>query len=224
MPIKILILFRAGIIGLTSAIKLQDLITRKYGPNSIDILIVARDWPSSIPGAPLQHPADYASMWAGAHIRPIPASTLQLKREAEWLKMTVNELKQHLEAEPFVGITALQGIEYLEAPDDAYRSQTKESFESETGLIGYKKLEGSQIPKDVSLAFSYPTYCINAPLYCQSLLRKFLVRGGKTLLRNIRSEQEAFSLASNVKVVVNASGIGFGDAKCFPTRGMFKQP
>ena len=28
-------------------------------------------------------------MWAGAHVRPIPASTPQLKREAQWLKETV---------------------------------------------------------------------------------------------------------------------------------------
>ncbi|KAI1039507.1 hypothetical protein LB505_002576 [Fusarium chuoi] len=55
-------------------------------------------------------------MWAGAHIRPIPASTPQLRREAKWVKHTVAELEKHRQSEPWVGIRRLPGIEYLEDP------------------------------------------------------------------------------------------------------------
>lgn len=158
-------------------------------------------------------------MWAGAHIRPIPASTPQLTREAAWIKETVKELPPLIAAEPFIGVTEVEGIDYMEEPDEAYKRQTKESFENETGLAGYKILPASQVPPGVTLAFSYQTYCFNSPLYCQNLLRKFLFHGGKTLARDIKREAEAFILADRVSLVVNASGVGFGDPKCFPTRG-----
>lgn len=158
-------------------------------------------------------------MWAGAHIRPIPASTEQLKREAAWLKETVNELPKLLASEPFIGVTEVEGIDYLEEPSDVYKEQTKESFESETGLPGYTILPADQVPSDVQLAYSYRTYCFNSPLYCQNLLRKFLFLGGKTLARDLKKEAEAFILADTVSLVVNASGVGFGDPKSFPTRG-----
>lgn len=158
-------------------------------------------------------------MWAGAHVRPIPGSTPQLKREAAWLKTCVAELRQHLAAEPFVGIHATPGEEYLEAPDEVYRNLTKEQFEQESGLEGFRVLTGSDVPPGVKLAFAYDTFCVNPPLYCQSLLRKFVLAGGKTIQRDLRTEAEAFALAPNVKLVVNASGVGFADPKCFPTRG-----
>ncbi|KAF9765122.1 hypothetical protein IL306_002647, partial [Fusarium sp. DS 682] len=206
----------AGIIGLTSALKIQQLISDLP---STSVLIVAKEWPTSIPGAPITHSADYASMWAGAHVRPIPASTPQLRREAKWVKHTVAEFEKHRLSEPWVGIRRLPGIEYLEDPSPEYLKQNAQSFANETGLPGYRKHEPHELPEGVKLGFEYKTYCIHAPLYCASLLRKFIIQGGKTLQRDLKSEWEAFILAPNVKIVVNASGMGFGDQKCFPIRG-----
>ncbi|KAF4441579.1 hypothetical protein F53441_11983 [Fusarium austroafricanum] len=206
----------AGIIGLTSALKIQQLIADSP---STSVLLIAKEWPTSIPGAPITHSADYASMWAGAHVRPIPASTPQLQREANWLKHTVAELEKHRLREPWVGITRLPGIEYLEDPSPEYLKQDAHSFASETRLSGFRKYEAHELPEGAKLGFEYETYCINAPLYSASLLRKFIVQGGKTLQRDLKSEWEAFILAPNVKLVVNASGMGFGDDKCFPIRG-----
>ncbi|KAG4258029.1 hypothetical protein FPRO03_02984 [Fusarium proliferatum] len=182
-----IVVIGAGIIGLTSALKIQQLIADSP---SISVLLVAKEWPTSIPGAPTTHSADYASMWAGAHIRPIPASTPQLRREAKWVKHTVAELEKHWQSEPWVGIRRLPGVEYLEDPSTEYLKQDAQSFANETGLPGYR-----------------------------NLLRKFIVHGGKTLQRDLKSEWEAFILAPSVKLVVNASGMGFGDKKCFPIRG-----
>ena len=154
-------------------------------------------------------------MWAGAHVRPIPASTAQLRREAPWLRRTVAEFERHAR-DPSCGVTPTLGVEFLDTPDDAYVSQTATQFTAETGLRGYKRL--SEVPDGVALGFQYETYCLNSPIYCASLLRKFLLRGGKTLHKDLRSEDEAFALGS-VALVVNASGIGFGDRNMFPTRG-----
>ncbi|KAM0420380.1 hypothetical protein ACHAPT_011799 [Fusarium lateritium] len=209
----------AGIIGLTSALKIQQLLAESPTTQSTSVLLVAKEWPTSIPGAPISHSADYASMWAGAHVRPIPASTPQLRREAKWLKHTVAELERHRQSEPWVGIRRLPGIEYLEDPSPEYLKQDTQSFAAETGLSGYRKYESHELPDGVRLAFEYDTYCINSPLYCSNLLRKFILQGGKTVQRELKSEQEAFTLASNILFVVNASGMGFNDTKCFPIKG-----
>ncbi|RSL58081.1 hypothetical protein CEP53_006261 [Fusarium sp. AF-6] len=203
----------AGIIGLTSALKIQQLLAESPTTQSTSVLLVAKEWPTSIPGAPTSHSADYASMWAGAHVRPIPGSTPQLRREAKWLKHTVTELERHRQSEPWAGIRRLPGIEYLEDPSPEYLKQDAQSFAAETGLSGYRKYEAHELPDGVRLAFEYDTYCINSPLYCSNLLRKFILQGGKTLHRELKSEEEAFTLASQVLFVVNASGMGFKDVK-----------
>jgi hypothetical protein len=158
-------------------------------------------------------------MWAGAHVRPIPATTEQLKTEAKWLKKTASEFEKQIHAEPWCGVTRTLGVEFLESPDAGYLNQTAESFSHETGLPGYRKYNDDELPEDVCLGFEYQTYCVNAPLYCQSLLRSFILQGGKTMHRELVNEWEAFKLCENITLVVNASGIGFGDSKYFPTRG-----
>ena len=207
----------AGIIGLTSALRLQHLLAQKK--SKTQVLLVAREWPTSIPGAPSAHSPNYASMWAGAHVRPIPAATEQLRTEAKWLRETASEFEKQMHAEPWCGVTRTLGVEFLESPDAGYLNQTADTFSLETGLPGYRKYKDDELPADVCLGFEYQTYCVNAPLYCQSLLRRFILQGGKTMHRELVNEWEAFQLCENITLVVNASGIGFGDLKCFPTRG-----
>lgn len=211
----------AGVLGLSSAIKLQKLFAERdvNGISGVQVAIVAREWPTSIPGSPSKHSANYASMWAGAHVRPIPAASPQLQREAKWLRETVSEFSAQVQSEPWAGITRTTGVELLEAPDEGYRKQDAKSFYEETGLPRYRKWADSELPKGVVLGFEYETYCVNSPLYCQSLLRRFILQGGKTLDRDLTSEWEAFGLYANVLLVVNVSGTGFGDTKYFPTRG-----
>lgn len=211
----------AGVLGLSSAIKVQEAIASRKtgGSDDLQVLLVSREWPSSIPGSPSKHSANYASMWAGAHVRPIPATTAQLQREAKWLKQTVADFGTQMETEPWSGVTRTLGIELLAAPDDGYRQQDAKSFLEETGLPRYRKWSESELPKDVVLGYEYETYCVNTPVYCQALLRRFILRGGKTLELDLKTEWEAFSIQKNVVLVINASGTGFGDAKYFPTRG-----
>jgi hypothetical protein len=213
---RTVVVIGAGIIGLTTAIRLLDTLD----PSQYRIAIVAQEWPTSIPGAPTEHSVNYASMWAGAHVRPIPASTPQLKREAEWLKQTIGVFREQVEESSMIGVTKCKGIEFLEAPPKDYAAQTKESFTAESGLPEYRRLDGSELPEGVKIGYEYETYCLHAPVYCASLLRSFIVRGGKCLKRQLSNIWEAYSLFEDVELVVNASGAGFGDPKYFPTRGM----
>ncbi|KAK7428322.1 hypothetical protein QQZ08_005219 [Neonectria magnoliae] len=218
-PDPTIVAIGAGIIGLTSALKTQQLLSENSSTRSIKVLLVAREWPTSIPGAPVHHSADYASMWAGAHVRPIPPTTPQMRREAKWLKQTVAEFKRHLESDPWVGISQVTGVEYLGTPSPEYESQTAQSYANETGLLGYKRYSDDDLPRGIHLGFEYQTYCINSPLYCGNLLRKFILQGGGTLQQDLRSEWEPYSWGSHIKAVINASGMGFGDPKCYPIRG-----
>lgn len=215
---------RAGIIGLTSALKIQQLLSERDSSRSTDVLLVAREWPTSIPGAPIQHSADYASMWAGAHVRPIPGSTPQLRREAKWLKQTMVEFKRHLESDPSAGISQVPGVEYLGTSPPEYEEQDAETFTRESGLLGYRKYADSELPEGIRFGFEYQTYCVNSPLYCGNLLRKFILHGGQTLQRDIKSPWEPYSWGSHIKAVINASGVGFGDPKCYPIRGSLYYP
>lgn len=201
----------AGIIGLTSALAIQSVLPK----GSYKMVLVAREFPSQA-----DHSVDYASMWAGAHMRPIPASTPQLAREAEWLRHTVAVFDSQSKREPWRGVTATTGTEYLDAPDEFYQAQNTASFTAESGLSGYRPLQPDELPAGTKMGFTYSTFCVNPPVYCESLVRTFLLRGGSIMRKSLASEWEGFNITGcNVRVVVNASGMGFDDPECFPTRG-----
>lgn len=151
-------------------------------------------------------------------MRPIPATTPQLRQEAKWLRTTVAEFARQVSEDPACGVTPTVGVEYLEAPERGYLEQDAESFARETGLSGYKR--AGDVPAGVALGYEYDTFCINSPVYCAVLLRRFVLAGGRTMRRDLRSEWEAHSLVGGAEVVINASGCGFGDILSFPTRGM----
>lgn len=183
-------------------------------------------------------------MWAGAHVRPIPGDTEQLKREARWLRESASVFGTLTngsgideksrgdgsgEKETW-GVTALKGVEYLAKPDAAYKAlvsssprDNEASFLQEHGLSGFRKLE--DLPEGIEVGFEYDTYCVNSPIYCAALLRKFLLGGGRTVSVGLGSEWDVWNLlekeGGKVKLVVNASGMGFGDEKSYFIRGMF---
>ena len=142
------------------------------------------------------------------------------------MRHSVAVFKRQLVEEPWLGITALRGEEYIGNSDEPYLARYTEesSFAAETGLDGLHVMRKEDLPADTNFGFSYNTFCLNAPVYCTNLLRKFIVQGGRTIQKHLVSEWEAFGLAENVALVVNASGIGFGDPKCYPTRGKFMIP
>lgn len=203
---------RAGVIGLTIALVLQSQIKHTH-----KIIIVARDFSP-------EESINYASMWAGAHVRPIPGNSPQLLKEGKWLMQTYNYFDQLTKYEPWAGVKKLKGIEYLAKPSEDYIGVAEGR---DRGLFaatpGFKMLRQEELPDDIVLGFTYDTFCVNSPTYCSNLLQKFRRNGGRTIRKSLVSEREAFTLAKNVKCVVNASGMGFGDIKSFPTRGEYEQ-
>lgn len=174
------------------------------------ILLAACDFPSDTS-------INYASPWAGAHYRPIPATTPQLTQEDAFARITYDILKQEAVSDPAAGIQFLDGYEYLQSPGKEY-TELQGGY---ANIDGFRLLQKHELPPQCSWGSAYRTWCLHSPIYCAHLLRKFILRGGKQLRYQFSAAEEAFSLAPNVKTVINCSGRGFGDPASFITRGMY---
>jgi hypothetical protein len=197
----------AGVIGLSTALSIQEHLS-----STQSVLLVARDFPSDTS-------INYASPWAGAHYRPVPGSSPQALREANQALRTFNYLKQIAAGEPAAGIKFVKGIEHLEAPPPEYLDNP--SVQNVYHFEDFRSLTTDEIPAGVKWGVEYGTYVINSPVYCAHMLRKFIVKGGRTQQYTLVNIKEAFALADNVKTVVNCSGTGFADPKSFIIRGEF---
>lgn len=109
----------------------------------------------------------------------------------------------------------MPGYEYFEDPPKAYAELKGGYVEHED----FRVLREDELPARVKLGVTYLSWCINSPVYCSHLLRKFLVGGGKTIRSTLSNPEEAFYLVKDADVVVNCSGYGFGDPEVVITRG-----
>jgi D-amino-acid oxidase len=194
----------AGIIGLSAATLLQS-----QHPNRC-ITIIA----SELPTDPLPTP-DYASPWAGAHYRPVPGSTPQLKFEAALAKRTFEVMKRIAAEAPEAGVELMQGVEYLESPLEAHLVLRSGDEVAGPG-DGFRILGKAELPEGVKWGCEYRTYCVNVPVYCKWLLNRFLGKGGKVLRQNLTNVESAFDVANQEGLgddptVVNCSGMNFGN-------------
>ncbi|KAL2826486.1 Fcf1-domain-containing protein [Aspergillus cavernicola] len=199
----------AGVIGLSTALHLQNSLSASPKTN-INILLVARDWPHTTS-------INYASPWAGAHYRPVPGTTPQSLREESQARRTYTHLKTE-SATPGSGVDRIEGIEHLEAPPAEYLDETNIA-RSYGYLDGFRYLDPVEMPVGVRWGVRYDTFVINSPVYCASMLRRFVLRGGLVKEYTLANPAEAFYLAPRVRTVVNCSGTGFGDEAAFIIRG-----
>lgn len=147
----------------------------------------------------------------------MPGSSPQALREANQALRTFNYIKKVASEEPAAGIKFVQGIEHLEAPPAEYLDS--QSVSNVYHFEDFRSLKAEEVPAGVRWGVEYGTYVINSPVYCAHMLRKFVVKGGRTQKYTLVNINEAFALAGNVKTVVNCSGTGFGDPKSFIIRG-----
>ncbi|OJJ61746.1 hypothetical protein ASPSYDRAFT_40279 [Aspergillus sydowii CBS 593.65] len=201
-----IVVIGAGILGLTTALTIQQSL-----PPTQNILLIARDWPSTTS-------INYTSPWAGAHYRPVPGHTPQAVREESQAQYSYTQFRTEA-ANPASGVALTDAIEHLENPPPEYL--TEDVFDNYTHLDDFRKLSPEELPPGVKWGVKYRTFCINSPVYCAYLLRRFILRGGETREYTLANPKEAFYLARNrnVKTVVNCSGMGFGDEKAFIIRG-----
>ncbi|EWG52482.1 hypothetical protein FVEG_11222 [Fusarium verticillioides 7600] len=211
-----IVIVGAGVIGLSTALRIQEQTLTQQSPPSI--VIVARDLPN-------ETSINYATPWAGAHYRPCPGNTPQLLQEAVWAKKTYDTLDSWSEKDKLAaGVEFMPGEEFFENPAPEYVDATKDvsksvyaHLESSFELLSSSEL--SAIGDSLRLGFRYRTYSLNSPLYASFLQRRFQNRGGRVRQYTLASLEEAFSIEVSVSVVINCSGMGFGDPKVFPIRG-----
>ncbi|KEF59950.1 uncharacterized protein A1O9_04798 [Exophiala aquamarina CBS 119918] len=197
-----IIVIGAGVIGLSCATLLQ------YQYPKATITIIAAEFPNTTTPS-----ADYASAWAGAHYRPIPQSTPQLRDEAQLAFHTADIMKKIARDSPEAGVAVMQGIEYLESPTEGALSLRTGDVYAGRG-DRFRILEKSELPQGVQWGCEYQTYAVNVQIYCEWLLDRFVARGGSVLQRRISDATQVFDFGQgngrgSVRTVVNCSGRNF---------------
>jgi len=184
--------------------------------------------------------AGYASMWAGAHYRPIPHLPAshprygsltsqqqrfqsQLANEYRLATHTARIMKHLARASPEAGIEIMPGIEYLETPPpenialksgDVYAGED-DRFRVYTSaeMEALNKRDAHDGTGQIKWACEYETYVVNVHIYCAWLLQQFLQGGGKTAQKHLKSIGEALHAVPEAAcpIIVNCSGTGLWD-------------
>ncbi|RAK75758.1 Fcf1-domain-containing protein [Aspergillus fijiensis CBS 313.89] len=203
----------AGVLGLSTALYL-----RSQSHTDTKILLLARDLPHTTS-------LNYTSPWAGAHYRPVPGTTPQHHREALQARRTYTHLKALAAAQPGAGVARCPAVEHLEQPPPEYLDP--ESVQAAYAHVdGFRRLPGHELPAEVRWGAEYETVVVNSPVYCQWMLREFVLRGGEVREYTVGDVREAFFVGAErkrkrrVRTVVNCSGLGLGgDERAFIIRG-----
>ncbi|KUI60501.1 D-amino-acid oxidase [Cytospora mali] len=219
-----IIVIGAGVIGLSSALELQSA--------GYNITILARDFPTPFALIDPKTQINFTSPWGGAHNRWVPPTgkAAHEVRDHQLALATFRRMRALRGSNPEAGITFMKGVEYLEAPGAEYEALVGGGggggglgSAADLGIEGFRVLGRDELPDDkVKAGFEYDTWCVNPMVYCSFLLNRFVFRGGRVVKREIREPKEVFEmsdLGGPVKMVVNASGTGFGDPKSFIIRG-----
>ena len=208
-----IIIIGAGVLGLTTA----NILISNYPQKQI--VIVAAEFPGDDNPSP-----DFASAWAGAHYRPIPASTPQLKIQSELACRTFEIMKQIAKTDPAAGVALLPGVEFLENPPKAYSTLIEGQQFAGPG-DGFRILNDNELVPGTTWGCEYETYCVNVPVYCAWLLSNFILKGGRVIKQKLRNVNAAWDVAQQerlgkVSTVFNCSGRNFDtDSKVEYIRG-----
>ncbi|KAL6401510.1 D-amino-acid oxidase [Ilyonectria robusta] len=141
--------------------------------------------------------------------------TARQVRDRKLEQVTWDVFRAESKTYPEAGIEFMDAFDYLEDPPEEYVKLQGGYSEAE----GFQLLEQDELQPNIKFGSKYRAWCLNPVVYCAFLLRRFVVRGGKVMRLRLASLDEAASLAPDVQVVVNCSGIGFGDPEVFPIKG-----
>ncbi|KAI0799043.1 nucleotide-binding domain-containing protein [Xylaria sp. FL0064] len=213
-----IVVIGAGVTGLSCALRAQSA--------GHSVTIVAKDFPSGFETIDSVTQINFTSPWGGAHNRfilppPGAAPDSQEAREHTMSLLTWDEMRALHDRHPEAGITFMKAYDYFEAPELAQTSLTEDKARNEFGMKGFRFHSKEELPEGVQLGYEYDTWCVNPMVYCAFLLRRFAYKGGKILKREIRDPLEVFEMKdlAPFDVLINASGIGFGDHDVFITTG-----
>ncbi|KAJ6787850.1 hypothetical protein PWT90_08346 [Aphanocladium album] len=205
----------AGVIGLSIALQLAR---RGYF-----VTVVARELPGD-------WDIDYASPRAGAHFRPVPVKTEQDRFENDLMRESYEELKRIADddsASKAAGVSFIPAVEYFdEAP-------TEDALAMFAAWPEYRLLTPDEFPRtgaesSIKAGLTYSAWVIDSPAYLKWLQGQAKLLGAVFVRARLGAAQEAAFVAQQHRaglaaplVVVNASGRGFDDPACYPSRGQF---
>jgi D-amino-acid oxidase len=147
------------------------------------------------------------------------------------MEETYEEFIRLADSDPTTGIKFMKGIEYFDNPPDTYTSLMKELKYCE--WPEFRVILKDKLPwqgrGSIQWGTQYEAWCVNTLVYLPWLIRQLTLRGAKIVKRNLSSIQEAVFVAREehkihdlkVEAVINASGMGFGDQDCYPSRGQY---
>lgn len=125
------------------------------------------------------------------------------------------------------GVAFIPALEYFDtAPteDDLAMFAAWPQFR----LLKPDEMPSTEIVSSITAGLTYSAWVIDSPIYLKWLQRQAESLGAIFARTRLGAAQEAAFVAQQhrqdlalPKVVVNASGRGFGDANCFPSRGQF---
>ncbi|KPI45665.1 D-amino-acid oxidase [Cyphellophora attinorum] len=219
-PSDPVIILGAGVTALTLAHQL--LFPPSAPPNTTQthhrpILILA----STIPTSPHSTiPPSYASLWAGAHYRPIPASTPQLAFERELALRTHASMLQLASTYPETvsGIARIPAEEYLETDPDAatlalrtgdvYAGPGDDFHVLTADDLATLNAASSPRAEPVRWGCTYNTYCVNPALYLPFLIQRIQARGARIVQAHVDSFAHAVELARGLGFLPSHPGEG----------------
>ncbi|KAM3462407.1 hypothetical protein MY5147_005921 [Beauveria neobassiana] len=166
---------------------------------------------------------------AGAHFRPVPVKTKQDAFENTMMLETYEELKR-IADDPDIedaGVTLITAVEYFDT------TPTEDELDMFAVWPEYRLLEPDEMPtegtaKSIKAGLTYSSWVIDTPTYLGWLQGQAESLGAIFVRSRLGAVQEAAFVAQEhrpdlaiPKIVVNASGTGFGDTRCFPTRSQY---
>ncbi|ORY02214.1 nucleotide-binding domain-containing protein [Basidiobolus meristosporus CBS 931.73] len=191
----------AGVIGLTSALVLQNA--------GYKVRIVAAQLPGEF------HP-DYTSPWAGANWHSFAEKNDALQQEFD--AVTFHKFKDLVKV-PETGVVSVVGRDYYESrPSDWCDPWFSK-------ILRFRNLDKSELPENVVLGYEFDTVCINTQQYLVWLQKRFQENGGTIEQRKLDDIRDAFDAAEQVDIVINCTGLqarylgGVKDGLVYPTRG-----
>lgn len=125
------------------------------------------------------------------------------------------------------GVSFMPAVEYFDT------LPTKDDLAMFAAWPGYRLLGADELPRSkeassVKGGLTYSAWVINSPVYLKWLRQEAGKHGAVFLRARVGAIEEAAFVAQHHQpelpvpgAVVNASGMGFGDTNCFPSRGQF---
>lgn len=168
----------------------------------------------------------YASPRAGAHFRPVPIKTDQDAFENVLMRKSYDEFKRLASSRD----TQLAGVSFIPAVEYFDIAPNEEELSMFAAWPGFRQLDANELPNaaGVTSGLTYEAWVINSPVYLGWLKEEAEKLDVVFSRHSLSAMEEALFVANDLRsdipqptAIINASGMGFADDDCFPSRGQF---